>query len=314
MPYKSFNLDKKYPQVILVGNGITRGSGIEWTKLIEKCARPGIDISSYKKDKRFLVPNNILTLAALIVDDTKRHNSYSEQLSKIEYTNNELINKLIALPGDAILTTNYTYELEYSIDNKYPSLTDESKRQYMRYASSRKIQEKYLVRTYNKINDSSPDIWHIHGEIRRKSSLILSHEEYAKLVNKIIEYIQGRSDEYEKHRLDLKIKSWIDYFILADLYIVGFGFDFSEFDLWYLLNRRLREKTKTGRIFFYEPIEADNYYKVKALRDIGVKVEDFGIDVTKCENSDDKAKMYSEFYSKAIEDIYSKMIDSTSGK
>ena len=205
------------------------------------------------------------------------------------------------LPVDSILTTNYTYEIEYAIRDNYPDLTDNSKK---KYAVAIKSDSKYLVHTYNAF-DEFPPIWHIHGEARRKSSLILSHDEYARLTNKIIEYCNKRKDDYTVYNQDIHIKSWIDYFILGDLYILGFGFDFAEFDLWWLINRRIREKETKGKIYFYEPKTKDNKYKLLAMEDMGIKVESLGIEIEeKDENADRK---YNDFYNKAIDDIANKM-------
>ena len=181
-------------------------------------------------------------------------------------------------------------------------MKEAAKRKCVKCASSDPVREKYLIRTYSKMNASSPDIWHIHGEIRRPSSLVLSHEEYARLVNKILEYNTKRGNNYEAHRSETNMKSWVDYMILADLYIIGFGFDFSEFDLWWLLNRRFREKTNVGKVFYYEPMSDNNELKHKALSDIGVNVKTMGVNLKNAQNNE-VGKLYKMFYEEAIQDI-----------
>lgn len=39
---------------------------------------------------------------------------------------------------------------------------------------------------------------------------------------------------------DGEIFSWIDHIFMSDVYIVGLGLDYSEIDLWWLLDRRQR--------------------------------------------------------------------------
>ena len=97
------------------------------------------------------------------------------------------------------------------------------------------------------------------------------------------------------------MKSWIDYFILGDLYILGFGFDFAEFDLWWLVNRKLREKADCGEIYFYEPETKDNYYKLLAMSDMGIHIE--SLDTKIGEDEKDKNSKYDAFYNEAIADI-----------
>lgn len=307
---KEYNLTQHVPQVILMGNGIVYREEFEWTKLIEKLAKTDVDLSKYKKNKELQVPNTILTMAVTYCDNQERHNTYIECLDGLEngirkypYANNEKINRILQIPCDAILTTNYTYELEYGILNSYIEFLNDKKRKYAKSTAQKDKEKdaKYLLRTYNKLNENFPEIWHIHGELRRKSSLILSHDEYAHLVNKILEYNKNRENEYETLKENFEVKSWIDYFIVADLYIIGYGLDYAEFDLWWLLNRRLNEKASYQReIYFYEPYSEAVKYKQRVLSDIGVHVET--LDMEKKENF-----FYDEFYLRAIENIAEKV-------
>lgn len=304
---KSLDITQKYPQVLLMGNGLTRNTGYTWHDFIKSCAKENAEIEKYKKGDTFQVPNTILSLAVMESDDELRHKKYISKLKKIKYTPNLYIDRLIKIPFDSILTTNYTYEIEYAMKNSYPGLSDNAKAYY---SKSSENDAKYLIHTYNRF-ENFPPVWHIHGETRRKSSLILSHEEYARETNKIVEYCNSRKNYYEKYSQDIHVKSWIDYFILGDIYILGLGFDFSEFDLWWLINRRVREKSPKGNIYFYEPENDDNKYKLAAMNDIGIKVESFGICIEK--NDGDINAKYSDFYSKAIDDIAQKTGEKQNG-
>lgn len=298
---KTFNLNQSRPQVLLVGNGMTYGTGLPWYQLIQQVVRNGVDIHPYEKTNQkgevtgFHVPNTIVTLATSETDDAKRHQKYGNVFQKTNYAPNEWIKKLTALPFDAILTTNYTYELETALYPKYPALTQKSKAYYA-FQTGKEDDAKYLIHTFNRIGKNNPDIWHIHGELRRPSSIILSHDEYARLVCGILNYNTKRGNDYEKEREALKFESWIDYFVMGDVYTLGLGFDFSDFDLWWLLGRRMREKTQCGKFIFYEPEKAANYYKQLALADAGAEVNTCGVTI----NTDDD---YSKFYNLAIEDI-----------
>lgn len=53
-------------------------------------------------------------------------------------------------------------------------------------------------------------------------------------------------------RKKIEVKSWIDYFMLSNVYIVGFGLDLSELDLWGLINCKKRHFPET-KIVLYKP-------------------------------------------------------------
>ena len=302
--YKVFNMEEHRPQVLLLGNGLTYETGIPWYELIERVARTSVSVAKYEKPRvdhdRFAgyeVPNTVLTLATSETDDTKRHKTYGDVFKKITYNSNDLIDKLMKLPFDAILSTNYTYELESSLHKGYPDLTPESKRKYA-FQTEKDRDPKYLLRTFNRIKGK--DIWHIHGELRRPSSLILSHDEYARLTHKILEYNASRGRDYEKDQKELKFKSWVDYFLMGDVYVLGLTMDYSDFDLWWLLGRRLREHAECGKFIFYEPEKEDNKHKQMALKDSGAEVRTCGITIN-------PGVKYTDFYEAAIEDIQSEV-------
>lgn len=303
---KVFNIADKRPQVLVVGNGLIYDSEYSWDKMIKGVSRPGIDLSYYEEldekgeHVRFLVPNTILTMSTSDTKDKDRHNKYVSFLGQKSYPENGHLQRLLKIPFDAVLTTNYTYELEAALRPGYPKYRAATKR---RYAFSTKADDdpKYLLHTFNRVHADGPDIWHIHGELRRPSSMILSHDEYARYVAKILQYNGSRKNEYSEYMDDVRFKSWIDYYVLGDVYMIGLGMDYSEFDLWWLLGRRQREESGAGRFFFYEPVKTDNQVKHRALRDCGVQVETCGIGFNgSCD--------YDAFYTAAIEHIESRVI------
>ena len=63
-------------------------------------------------------------------------------------------------------------------------------------------------------------------------------------------------------------QSWVDYFMLGNVYIVGLGLDPSEADLWWLINCKKRHKNDLcgGEIHWFEPnLESKNSFAKKAL-------------------------------------------------
>ena len=297
-----YNLDERIPNVLFVGSGIDYHDDYNWHKVITAVAEnkdnvPKLQNVDESKNMDFQVPNTILAYSLAPVGDEKRHRAYIKAFDKYRYDENERIKELLELTFDAILTTNYTYEFEYAQKSDYINLKTKE-----RYAHSTEKDGKYLIHTYNKIDNSIP-IWHIHGELRRKSSMIFSHDEYAHLIQSIMNFNTKRGNDYEKYHDCLRMKSWIDYFLTGNIYFLGYSLDYSEFDIWWLLSRRLRENAEIGNVYFYDPInkKQNSHYKHEALKMRGVNVETFGCDVS------DDSSMYNEFYSKAIEDIKAKL-------
>lgn len=310
--FPSYNLSKHRPQILLVGNGITKQNGITTEELIRKTCKEGFNYNDFIKssysDNKLSIPFPILSNVSSDIDDKTRRDKYIKALKDID-TSNELVKKLSKMNFDAILTTNYTYEFEDCFENKYSSYEDKKKLKYSLSASQEKTYQ--LMYTCNHFNNS-PYIWHIHGEQRRKTSLILNHNEYGKLINNIIQHNKDMGNKYEILFNDFKIKSWVDYFIIADIYILGLGLSFEEFDLWWLLFRRIRERNPktTGKIIFYELWEEQNEGKYKILKNSKVTVENLGTEKT----SDKNNETYNKFYKKAISDIESKLEETNLSK
>ena len=41
--------------------------------------------------------------------------------------------------------------------------------------------------------------------------------------------------------MEMECQGWLDYFLMGDVHAVGFGFDLSEFDIWWAIERKSRE-------------------------------------------------------------------------
>ena len=67
-------------------------------------------------------------------------------------------------------------------------------------------------------------------------------------------------------------RSWSDWFILGDVYAVGFGYDFSEFDLWWAAERKARENARVGRLIAWQDRQAKSDPVCALLSSIGGEV------------------------------------------
>ena len=98
-----------------------------------------------------------------------------------------------------------------------------------------------------------------------------------------------------------KPKSWIDYFLIGNVYIIGFGMDPSEMDIWWLINCKKRNFNDLGNIFLYEPnLGNKSRFAIKALCDT------FNISYELV--TANGGSQYLEYYRNAVEHIQSKLL------
>lgn len=292
----------KYPQVLLFGNGLIRTyGGDSWGGLMKKIAvREDLprDLHCPMPLQAMLVTNDQVS-RALVGFRSDFYGSVNEQLTR-------QLQRLLAVGFDDILTTNYSYELEAAALSK-PTVTDSYLRKMNKHIQGQRAETKYLLQTYQSVPFQGVDnrIWHIHGEARKPNSMILGHYHYGALLQKMVEYVNTRGYIYEyrqKQNQPQTIRGWIDSFILGDVYILGFGMNFAEIDLWWLLNRKKREKADHGKVYFYNPgVEGFNE-KEELLRIMDAETVDCGVSFPKGTEAE-KSEAFSAFYELAIEDI-----------
>ena len=221
------------------------------------------------------------------------------------------LQRLLEVGFDDILTTNYSYELESSAINGSVVSNVFLKKTCCNVIDEEKVEPKFLISSCQNIifNDVYNRIWHIHGEARKPNSMILGHYYYASLLHRMMGYVEKRKNKYEMKQRNGRrqsIKSWLDSFILGDVYILGFGMDFSEIDLWWLINRKKRENAKVGDVYFYNPIEKEFDEKIELLKLMGIEIVDFNFKING-NDTDTINKQYDTFYQMAIEDIIQKV-------
>lgn len=179
------------------------------------------------------------------------------------------------------------------------------------FAASDTSEQIYSLHRWHKLVREEKDIvvYPYHGEIFYPKTIELRFDHYCGAIGKIDKYIKGSytfSSAKNKfvtaisarlknnsvlHLSDFNaedhgipdILSWIDAFFFTNLHIIGFGLEFSEIDIWWILNRRARliakygEKRVKNKIYYYptDPISATDgllLEKYKALRRYDVNV------------------------------------------
>jgi hypothetical protein len=138
---------------------------------------------------------------------------------------------------------------------------------------------------------------------------MLGLDHYCGAIAKMKHYIQGDYLAEKKPVESMKSKlrqenpfcytSWIDLFFSHNIHIIGLGLDFSEIDLWWLLNKRARmmhdgECSISNEIYYYTT-DAD-IEKANLLQSIEVSVVPIN-------PSESKQTNYTSLYLKAVEQI-----------
>lgn len=149
-----------------------------------------------------------------------------------------------------IITTNYDNGIEFILCDTCG---------YREQAVEGMVPERiYSIRTHKTfINDKTGHqvkLWKIHGDVSRIKSVMLGFDQYCGSLSKLISYVKGTYESSQAGnkaccKIPMKKKceeqmydgiSWIELFFCTNLYIAGFGMDFSEIDIWWLLNKRAR--------------------------------------------------------------------------
>lgn len=295
------------PQVLLLGNGLNRAYGADsWNGLLKKIKR--------RKDlpEKLTCPNPLR--AILVTNDQvgEMMEKYKDDLfGVVDDALIRQLHNLLAIEFDDILTTNYSYEIEEAATFNYKISESFLKKTCYNIEDGKRVEPKYLLHTCQKIsfNGHENRIWHIHGEARKPNSIILSHYHYARILHELISIVKKRGNAYQHNqekRSRQIIRSWIDTFLLGDVYILGFELDFSEIDMWWLLDRKKREKAHHGKVFFYSPGGDAFNEKEELLKLLNVEIIHCGI--PKPQGSDfENTKQYRKFYQQAIIDIQNKV-------
>ncbi len=332
--------------ILLIGNGINRlkdQNSLEWSDLLTKLSTDyAITVDLKNPLKPF--PLSFDEMTNLKAGNNSFENKIRNLKQKINNSFFELANqngdtwhndyhlKFLELEHiNTLLTTNYDYGFETAIENEFL-------KQKVDLAIDKNESIHSTKRCY-KIQNKK--IWHIHGELTNnrnyKSSIIKNYPEesimigfghYARYHNKIMNLINGKSvAEKLQHS---EVKEWPFYFFNSNIHIIGFGLDFSESHIWWLLQKR-KEFLHRGiyiknNICFYHleserssvqlnfKDEEEYFKKVKSeinlsktkakievLKSLGVKIESITC------NSDGNEK-YTEFYDKVLDKLNEQLL------
>lgn len=242
---------------VLFGNGINRISdnAVSWDDLLDTIKGSNFfnngSLPNTMVYERIFMEQHVAKKSHK-ADELQIKNCIAEAMQS--QGSNEIFELLASMDVDNYLTTNYDYAFEKALDIPPEKLSTEevySLRRKRKYST--KHGAKYL--------------WNIHGEIDHPKSIMLGLDHYCGSVSKIDSYVKGNykhtvsgksvavASMKEKLRSDSYcLTSWVDLFFSSNVHIVGLSLDYSETDLWWVLNKRARfvaDGLVFNKIFFY---------------------------------------------------------------
>ncbi len=262
--------NKMKPNILLLGNGINRAFGeSSWEDVINGLSTGEFDCAQKWMKEINKLPFGLQTvvISSDSVSDGMCRLSKKLMPHKLKDDHALLLRSLASLPFDAVLTTNYSYEIETALQPDFIVKSGCSSKYRKKTMDGNKSQEQFGLFRYYDV--AGRNIWHIHGEAAHPSSMVMGHYYYGKILSEIQKRIPNLIREYKiacKNGKQFIPRSWVDYFMIGNVHVLGFGMDPSEMDIWWLVNCKKRNFPGKGRIFFYEPnLERENRFAVKAL-------------------------------------------------
>ena len=263
-------------KTIFYGNGLnmlgdSEISKISWRKLLEELADyvkyPQLNLDN--KPYTMIYEELVLKGSLETIEEKRKEEEIKKRIidKHSKSRPNQYYDKLRDLHLKNYITTNYDLNLEMSFGN-----IDYS-------CNHKKLETIYSIRTYvdiTKDNKLNSKIWHIHGDIERVKSISLGLDHYCGTIGKMDNYFKGNYN-YKSNQEEIRIKalsdkingtakfddiSWIDLFFTTDVHIIGLSLDYSETDLWWLLNRRARHKGGYhNKITYYDTVDINERFK-----------------------------------------------------
>lgn len=179
-------INSKTPNVLLLGNGINRAFGeSSWEAVINGLSTGEFDCRQKWVEAIHSLPFGLQTIVISSDSVSDGMERLSEKLMPHELQEEHalLMRKLLSLKFDAILTTNYSYEIESALLSEFKLSTGCSSKYRRKTGEGNKPQEQFGLFKYYEVDEQQ--IWHIHGEAAHPSSMVMGHYYYGKLLGEI---------------------------------------------------------------------------------------------------------------------------------
>lgn len=284
---------------LIVGNGLNRCcDGMSWETLLTKIAynyfvsenTVSSPVLAFEQLRSTVLSRNIVA---------SRDNFAIDILSELNQLNqekfNEIFSKFKRLSFENILTTNFDYAIEKAYIKDY---------EYKTYKRNVVMpQEIKCSRIRHTKIDSKPNIFHIHGELGKSSTICLGYVHYAENLNAIMNNLLDYNKEIDTYSIkatvfENELTSWAQFFFTEKIYIVGLELYDCDMDLWWLIAYRhqlitsgdFRVKNKITYYYLFE--EKQQSFK-DCLEAMGIEVREQHINESK----------WKDAYIKIAEDI-----------
>ncbi len=282
MGLKYTSLKKYYKpgeKYLFLGNGMNQlDNPISWDDLLrEVCRRVKVNVERGTKPYQLFFEQ--------ISFDIDRSKLVEDNVKKLKQIMGAEALKLQPNPvlADVINTGHYAHYIttnyDYCIERSLMTFFDPQKGKHLK-------RPKYSLYRYNKVNDHK--VWHIHGECDNgykgkltnfsEASILIGFEHYADYLEKIHNLLKDNSGTGLAELMDNAQENWVHLFFTRDIDILGFGLDFTETHLWFILNFRARLKRKgagllnTIRWIIPEFTMQSQQERIDILQALGVKI------------------------------------------
>ena len=292
------------PNVLIIGNGLNRCFAKDsWDEILKDVSKGKVCFSDDEIDqiKTMPYPLQAVVMTGDAVDEAAGKISDNLADSRCLPEQKQLIlDGICGLPADAILTTNYSYEIENALDQDFICRKGRPSKYRKTTKSGNKVDEQFGVFKYMSLmaDDDLYQIWHIHGEVARPNSIVLGHYYYGKILNRIQQYsadVIKKYNIYQKKKIPFRPFSWIDYFLIGNVYMIGLGMDLSEMDLWWLVNCKARNfGDREIHLWSAKLDDKKNFTKSALMNAYGIHIHTGDIE---------KDEEYIDFYKKAFQEI-----------
>lgn len=301
-------------QTILFGNGINRfgSEQFAWDNILSSVSVGNMlpdKIANTHKYEDILLGNKFVpsvgskntTLNGREAEIKRQIHANIERIT-ISDDAKALYNRLAALDVSNYLTTNYDEQFDEALkNNKFQIDLRNSRTKENIYSILRR-------RVYRKENNEVKNVWHLHGNYESPKSLMLGYDHYCGAIQHMEEYIKNGKLHTEDYKLFKKIESelknrnipsyiihrlknvkdeqrfisWIEAFFVNDVHIIGFGMDFSEIDLWWILNKRTRLKQYiwSKNPEYNNLINNNIYFYGSVSKEIEIMLKSYDVDTT----------------------------------
>ena len=305
------------PQILLIGNGLERkqdpnGKGQpEWSEFLDKLRAPGRAAITEEEKKKVPFPLLYQLLSTpnpappvLSAEDIRQEEKrLADGLGVLSHESNALLDRLPTLGADHILTTNYPYSLEAAfcpkLDFTKPRIRSAARFSLAPPDKNKKIHRErcYRLHTGYEVRNSDGSrvgLWHIHGETSVPTGIVVGHDRYGRLLSRM-EKLCAKELSHSKEETAREYRSWPELFLFGDVYVLGFEFALCEYDLWWLLRRKQRERYADGHVYYFTNHDiTESSVLFRLLASHGVLLNPFGVQ---------KQVDYPAFYSMAMDTI-----------